>query len=130
MTSRLFPLAAIVTPNLPEAERLTGLEIGNEAQIVRAAERLHSFGTGAVLIKGGHGKGEIVRDVLMSGDDNEIFEAPRIAGPAPHGTGCTLATAIACGLANELSLRDSVTAARDLVRAAIASGQNLGRGRQ
>ena len=125
---RLFPLAALVTPNLPEAERLAGTRIGDEAQIVSAAERIRGLGAKAVLIKGGHATGESVRDVLVTETGAEVFEAPRIATNSTHGTGCTLSTAIACGLANQLSLRAAVSSARDFVQAAIASAPGFGRG--
>ena len=128
MTSRLFPLAALVTPNLPEAERLTGMNAGDEAQIIDVARHLRAFGARAVLVKGGHAEGECIRDILVSKRNTQIFEAPRIAACSTHGTGCTLSTAIACGLASGLLLEDAIAAAREFVRAAIASAPGFGRG--
>ncbi|HTT84085.1 MAG TPA: bifunctional hydroxymethylpyrimidine kinase/phosphomethylpyrimidine kinase [Rhizomicrobium sp.] len=128
MTSRLFPLAALVTPNIPETERLAGMQVEDETQIVAAARRLREFGARAVLVKGGHAEGERIRDILVTGSGAEIFEAPRIAARSTHGTGCTLSTAIACGLANKLPLRDSVIAARAFVQAAIVAAPGFGRG--
>jgi hydroxymethylpyrimidine/phosphomethylpyrimidine kinase len=128
MTSRLFPLATLVTPNLPETERLTAMSVGDQLQILRAATHLRELGARAVLVKGGHADGECVRDVLVSQAGTEIFEAPRIATRSVHGTGCTLSTAIACGLGNGQSLHDAIVAAREFVRAALASAPAFGRG--
>lgn len=128
MTSRLFPLAALVTPNLLEAERLAGMSTGDEAQIIAAARRLRAFGAKAVLVKGGHAEGECVRDILVGEHGTQIFEAPRIATRSTHGTGCTLSTAMACGLANGLLLEEAVATAREFVRTAIATAPGLGHG--
>lgn len=128
MTSRLFPLAALVTPNLPEAKRLTGMNVGDEPDIVRAGQRLREHGAKSVLVKGGHAEGDCVRDVLVAEGGIETFEAPRIAAVSAHGTGCTLSTAIACGLAKGASLSDAIRHARDFVRVALAAAANLGVG--
>jgi hydroxymethylpyrimidine/phosphomethylpyrimidine kinase len=128
MISRLFPLAALVTPNLPEAGQLGGMRLCDEDQIICAAHRLRELGASAVLIKGGHGGGDCVRDVFIAETGLEIFESTRIATGSTHGTGCTLSTAIACGLADRLPLHDAVAAARVFVRAAIASAPGFGRG--
>ena len=128
LRSRLIPVATLLTPNLPEARRLSGTAIGEEGEIVPAAQRLRALGATAVLIKGGHAPGDTVRDILVTQERTEIFEKPRLASRSTHGTGCTLATAIACGLAQGLLLSDAVRRARDFVQAAIASAPDLGRG--
>jgi hydroxymethylpyrimidine/phosphomethylpyrimidine kinase len=128
MTSRLFPLAALVTPNLPETERLTRMNIGDEAEIVCAAQCLLALGARAVLVKGGHAEGDRVRDILVRESGTGIFEDVRIATLAAHGTGCALATAIACGLACHLPLSDAIRQARRFVRAALQSMPELGHG--
>ena len=121
----LIPRAALLTPNVPEAALLAGFEIENIDDMRRAAGILARAGCGAVLIKGGHLAGDVVRDFLLAGGQEEIFAAPRIATTAGHGTGCTLASAIAVGLAQGVGLSDAVRAARDYVRAALAAGLAL-----
>ena len=94
----------------------------------RAAQILLSLGAPAVLLKGGHLPGEQVVDLLATEDGVETFTAPRIVSRNTHGTGCTLASGIAACLAQDMSLRDAVSHARDYVRAAIATAPGLGRG--
>jgi len=125
---RLLPLATLITPNLPEAEVLTGLEIRDEAAMRHAAEMLLTLGVPAVLLKGGHLPGDRVVDLLATEDGIERFESPRIETPHTHGTGCTLASAIAAGLAQGMALRDAVARARAYVRAAIAAAPGIGQG--
>jgi hydroxymethylpyrimidine/phosphomethylpyrimidine kinase len=125
----LFPLARLITPNIPETERLTGLgDITDEAGM-RAAARVLRRETGAraVLIKGGHLAGEAL-DVLDDAGTVHVFRAPRIETTAPHGTGCTLAAASTAGLARGLSLPDAVRTAKRFVTAAIRRAPQLGRG--
>jgi hydroxymethylpyrimidine/phosphomethylpyrimidine kinase len=128
MTLRLFPLATVVTPNLPEAAALTGMAIGDDAQIRQAAQRLRGLGARAVLVKGGHGAGDRVRDILVDEEGVQTFETSRITAGATHGTGCALATAIACGLAGQLTLSDAIRQARRFVLAALESAPDLGHG--
>jgi hydroxymethylpyrimidine/phosphomethylpyrimidine kinase len=116
------PRAAVLTPNLPEAEALTGL---SDAE--RAAAALLAMGARAVLLKGGHAPGEIVRDLLV-GRTRKVFEAKRIDTPHTHGTGCTLASAIAVGLAQGLALEDAVARAHAYVQEAIRTAPGFGRG--
>lgn len=130
MASRLFPLASVVTPNLPEVARLAGLDAADEDQIHLAALRLRDLGAKAVLVKGGHGTGDRIRDILVDGTGVKTFEASRIVAGASHGTGCTLATAIACGLARQISLYDAIQQARDFVRAALQGASPIGHGRR
>jgi hydroxymethylpyrimidine/phosphomethylpyrimidine kinase len=128
LRSRLFPLTALLTPNIPEAEHLTGVSIGNREDTLRAAEELCRLGAGAVLIKGGHATGSPVRDILVRPEAVEEFEFPRISTRSTHGTGCTLASAIACGIAQGRPLVESVRNARIFVQAALESSAVLGRG--
>jgi hydroxymethylpyrimidine/phosphomethylpyrimidine kinase len=125
----LVPMAALVTPNVPEAETLSGVRIGSEADLGRAAERLLLLGPAAVLVKGGHLPGDVVVDVLRTADGGEYrFESPRIDSRSTHGTGCTLASAIALGIAEGLTLEGAVARARLYVFEAIRTAPNLGQG--
>jgi len=124
----LLPRAAVITPNLPEAEALTGLTIRTEHEMRVAAAALLALGVPAVLLKGGHLEGTTVTDLLATASGVEAFAAPRIETRHTHGTGCTTASAVAAGLAQGLSLRDSVIRARAYVRAAIAAAPGFGRG--
>lgn len=125
---RLIPKATVLTPNLPEAELLCGMSIPDLAAMHRAARLLQTLGASAVLLKGGHLDGEIVTDLLATGGQIEAFEGARLPGRNTHGTGCTLASAIATGLAQGYGLRDAVTRARGFVRAAIAGAPDYGHG--
>ena len=124
----LLPMAAVVTPNLPEAEVLAGFPVRTEADMKKAAERLAALGAHAVLLKGGHLEGDRVVDLLLHDGRIERFEDARIASRHTHGTGCTLASAIAAGLAQRMSLVDAVRRARTYVRDAIATAPGYGRG--
>jgi hydroxymethylpyrimidine/phosphomethylpyrimidine kinase len=128
LKARLLPLATVITPNLPEAEVLAGRPIRDVAGMRAAAADLRALGVPAVLLKGGHLEGDVVTDLLVTADGVEAFDAPRIATRHTHGTGCTLASAIAAGLAQGLSLRDAVQRARAYVRAAIAAAPGYGAG--
>jgi hydroxymethylpyrimidine/phosphomethylpyrimidine kinase len=124
----LLPLAAVLTPNLPEAAELLGHKIADETAMVRAATALLALGPRAVLLKGGHLPGDEVVDVLATAPGVVTFRAPRIASRHTHGTGCTLASAVAAGLAQGMELAQAVGRARHYVRAAIASAPGLGCG--
>jgi len=128
MRDILLPMASLITPNLPEAEVLAGFPVSVEADMRRAAERLAALGAKAVLMKGGHLAGDRVVDLLFQAGRFERFEDARIASRNTHGTGCTLASAIAAGLAQKMSLGDSVARARSYVREAIATAPGFGRG--
>jgi hydroxymethylpyrimidine/phosphomethylpyrimidine kinase len=128
LRDRLLPMASLVTPNLPEAEALTGLAIADEAAMRRAADALLRMGMPAVLLKGGHLSGETVVDLLATSEGVEAFRNTRIATRHTHGTGCTLASAIASGLAQGAPLREAVIRARAYVRAAIAEAPGFGHG--
>jgi hydroxymethylpyrimidine/phosphomethylpyrimidine kinase len=124
----LVPRAALLTPNAPEAEALTGLTVSDLEGLRRAGEALLAMGARAVLMKGGHVAGERVVDVLMTGAGETLFEAPRIDTRNTHGTGCTLASACATGLAQGLTLHDAVARAWAYVQEAIARAPGLGKG--
>jgi hydroxymethylpyrimidine/phosphomethylpyrimidine kinase len=128
LTRLLLPMASVLTPNLPEAEVLTGLAIPDIDAMRLAAAALLRLGVPAVLLKGGHLPGDEVVDLLATSDGIEAFAAPRIASRHTHGTGCTLASAIATGLAQGMTLRDAVLRARAYVRAAIAGAPGIGKG--
>ncbi len=125
---RLLPIATVLTPNLPEAEALCGFAIADVGAMHQAAKALLALGPKAVLLKGGHLPGDEVVDLLATGARMEIFRDRRIDTRHTHGTGCTLASAVAAGLAQGLSLRDSVIRGRAYVRAAIASAPGFGAG--
>jgi hydroxymethylpyrimidine kinase/phosphomethylpyrimidine kinase len=124
----LLPLARVVTPNAPEAERVTGLKVEDEAGMRRAARLMREMGARAVLVKGGHLAGGEAIDVLDDAGEVTIFRAPRVETTATHGTGCTLAAAIAACLARGLSLTDAVGAAKRFVTEAIRLAPRLGHG--
>jgi hydroxymethylpyrimidine/phosphomethylpyrimidine kinase len=125
---RMLPLAAVITPNLPEAEALTGLRVRTEADMRAAAAAILAMGVPAVLLKGGHLESDTVTDLLATETGIEAFAAARIATRHTHGTGCTTASAVATGLAQGLSLRDAVIRARLYVRAAIEAAPGFGHG--
>ena len=124
----LFPLAALITPNIPEAERLTGMKISSPDAMVATGEELRKRGARAVLVKGGHLSAETVTDVLVTESGVHRFSGGRLNNPATHGTGCALATAIAVGLAKQYPLARAVESARDFVRGAIEAGLTFGSG--
>lgn len=133
LCSRLIPLATVLTPNLPEASALLGRPVAAPGRPARAAMEeaataLLALGARAVLLKGGHLPGEEVIDVLASAAGVEAFAAPRIATRHTHGTGCTLASAVAVGLAQGMALREAVLRARRYVLLAIAAAPALGAG--
>lgn len=123
----LFPLATLVTPNLPEAAALLGTAMAtSEAAIDEQAERLIGFGAANVLLKGGHGSGETSTDLLLlAGGQRQRFSAPRHETRNTHGTGCTLSSAIASGLAKGLALSEAVGQAKTYISAAIAAADQV-----
>ena len=128
LRQRLLPRAMVITPNLPEAEALTGMPINSVEDMRVAARALLLLGVPAVLLKGGHLAGDELTDLLATADGIEAFTAPRIQTRHTHGTGCTTASAVAAGLAQGLGLRDAVIRARAYVRLAIASAPGFGSG--
>lgn len=128
LLTRLLPLAAVVTPNLLEAEVLTGAPVRSVTEMRDAARALVELGAGAALIKGGHLEGTEAVDVLWDGRAERVWRRPRIASGSTHGTGCTLAAAIAAGLARGASLDAAADRGLAFVARAIASAPGLGRG--
>jgi hydroxymethylpyrimidine/phosphomethylpyrimidine kinase len=129
MRKMLFPRATIITPNLPEAAALLDVKVAvSESEIEAQGRRLLAFGCPAVLIKGGHGDGEESVDFLVMKDSVVRLAASRVATKNTHGTGCTLSSAVAAGLAKGESLEAAVRAAKNYVSAAIASADRLGVG--
>jgi hydroxymethylpyrimidine/phosphomethylpyrimidine kinase len=125
----LFPLASLVTPNLPEAAALLGEPIATDAGAIAAqGRRLMALGAQAVLIKGGHGQGAESVDYLFRGDDIIALTAPRIATRNTHGTGCSLSSAIAAGLARGETLEVAVRGAKTWITEAIAAADRIGIG--
>jgi hydroxymethylpyrimidine/phosphomethylpyrimidine kinase len=127
----LLPMALLVTPNLPEAAALLDEPLAQDEKAMRRqAERILALGPRAVLVKGGHGTGHESADILMDAQSVRRFAAPRVETRNTHGTGCTLSSAIAAGLARGLPLDDAVATAKSFISAAIgASGQlDIGRG--
>jgi hydroxymethylpyrimidine/phosphomethylpyrimidine kinase len=128
----LIPRASLVTPNLHEAAALTGMPFAKDEAAMRAqGEAILGMGAEAVLVKGGHREGPEAVDLLVQRGSVRRFAAPRVATKNTHGTGCTLSSAIAAGLAKGMSLGDSVASAKTYVSAAIAAGArlNIGHGR-
>lgn len=126
MVKQLFPLAALITPNIPETTTLTGLEIKTDEDMDEAAERLFETGARNVLIKGGHLDGRQSSDALYSKSSNEtekyMFSAPRIETRNTHGTGCTYSSAIAAYLAQDYDLENAVKFAKQYIKEAIKDG--------
>jgi hydroxymethylpyrimidine/phosphomethylpyrimidine kinase len=129
LVERLLPLAALVTPNAPEASELTGLSVRVVSDLPAAAGHLLMLGPGAALIKGGHLESDTVVDLLRTADgEQERWETPRQQTTSTHGTGCTLASAAATGIAQGLTLSAAVSRARDYVIRAIATAPGFGTG--
>ena len=128
MRDRLLPLSRVITPNIPEAETLLGMEIGTLDAMKRAAELLMKKGASAVLIKGGHMTGKVLTDVLLDDDGFHLFENERVETVHTHGTGCTMASAIAAGIAQDMPLPAAVERAQAYVAAAIRGAPGFGQG--
>ena len=123
----LIPLATVVTPNIPEAETLTGINISSIHDARRAAEKIVSMGARGVVVKGGHLPGPPV-DLYYDGHQFQEFSAERIETKNTHGTGCTFASAIAAGLAKGMDVVDAVAAAKEYVTGAIKHSFEVGQG--
>ena len=126
--SELVPRARVVTPNAPEAEVLTGKAVETVSGQRRAAEALLELGANGALVKGGHISGDVITDVLQTTTGEWIFESPRIDTTSTHGTGCTLASAIAALLGQGISVPDSVEQAREYLMKAIREAKGFGSG--
>jgi hydroxymethylpyrimidine/phosphomethylpyrimidine kinase len=126
LKTKLIPLATIITPNLPEAASLLNEEVASNAAAIEAqGRRLLALGSSAVLMKGGHGDGPESRDTLITANGVETLSAPRIATRNTHGTGCSLSSAIAAGLAKGEDLTTAVRNAKAFVSAAIAAADRF-----
>jgi hydroxymethylpyrimidine/phosphomethylpyrimidine kinase len=128
LRTALLPLAAVVTPNLPEAEALAGMTIRSEHDAEEAARRIAALGPAAVVVKGGHADSAEIVDLLFDGVTMRAFRQPRIPGSDTHGTGCTFAAAVAAHLALGRSLADAVPVAQRYIAGAIAAAPGLGHG--
>ena len=129
IVSEILPKTALLTPNLAEAAKLTDRELlKNIDDMRRAADDLLKMGPKAVLIKGGHLKGDILTDLLVTQDSEKIFTALRVPGKDNHGTGCTLASGIATGLAQKLPLEEAITRAHNFVQKALEHAPGFGSG--
>lgn len=128
LKERLIPLADIITPNISEAQVLSGISIEGKEDMIKAAEQIAAYYDGAVLVKGGH-LSETADDLLYQKGKVTWFSGNRIDNDNTHGTGCTLSSAIATFLAKGYSMEESVKHAKDYVTGAIAAGLNLGQGR-
>lgn len=128
LKAHLLPQAFLVTPNIPEAVALTGIAIYNQTDAEKAAKVLLAMGAKNVLIKGGHGAGETLVDVLVTADGVQAFPVPRIDSRHTHGTGCTLASAIATRLAQGKAMSQAVQQAQAYVQRAILQAPGFGKG--
>ena len=128
LISLLFPRAAVVTPNVAEAEMLAGEEIISLNGMRHAARTLLGFGSRAVLITGGEHEPGRITDLLVTAEGEALFEAERVETRHTHGTGCTLASAIATGLAQGMDLKLAIARAHRYVQAAIRGAPGLGKG--
>ena len=128
LVTRLLPLAFVVTPNTPELAALTDCEIEDAADALLAAQELLGQGLRAVLAKGGHLGGDLVTDWLVTGQGHRAFTSPRIDSRHTHGTGCTLASALATGLGAGMKLEDAVERARAFVLQGIEQAPGFGQG--
>lgn len=124
----LLPLAAVVTPNAPEASVLAGLDVVDERTAREAARRIQALGPRLVIVKGGHLGGERSEDIVFDGTTFDVLSAPRIDTPHTHGTGCTFSAAIAAGLARGTSPLDAARAAKAFLQGALEHAEPLGAG--
>jgi hydroxymethylpyrimidine/phosphomethylpyrimidine kinase len=127
LKTTLLPIATVLTPNIPEAEVLCGFPIVSQEDMLRAARTMSDLFHTAILLKGGHLQ-ETADDILLVDGHVHWLPGIRIHNPNTHGTGCTLSTALACNLANGMSLVEAAQSAKQYVAKALASGLNLGRG--
>ncbi|MDE6314414.1 MAG: bifunctional hydroxymethylpyrimidine kinase/phosphomethylpyrimidine kinase [Lachnospiraceae bacterium] len=127
LKEKLIPLADIITPNIPEAQVLSNVQIRDKESRIQAAKKIAQNYKGAVLIKGGHDSNNA--DDLLYQQGNVIwYESPRIDNQNTHGTGCTLSSGIACGLAQGYSMEESVAYAKEYITGALQAGLDLGQG--
>lgn len=127
LKNQLMPIAEVITPNVPEAEKLSGMQIRTSADMETAARIIHQGLGPAVLVKGGHQIND-ANDYLFTGVEGHWFNGERIDNPNTHGTGCTLSSAIACNLARETGLIKAVENAKAYISGALRAGLDLGQG--
>jgi hydroxymethylpyrimidine/phosphomethylpyrimidine kinase len=127
LRSRLIPLAKVVTPNLPEAEELTGMKLTKAKEIEEAARRIIAMGAQNVVIKGGHRRGPAI-DLFFDGKKSRALRSPRIRTRHTHGTGCTFSAAITAYLAKGEKIEDAVVLAKKYITQAIRKGFAVGSG--
>ena len=127
LIDEIFPLASVITPNIPEGETISGMPIKDEADMLRAAEAIFKDYGCAVLLKGGHSVND-ANDLLWNADGPQWFKGKRIDNPNTHGTGCTLSSAIASNLAKGFSLAESVRRAKEYISGALSAMLDLGKG--
>jgi hydroxymethylpyrimidine/phosphomethylpyrimidine kinase len=128
LKARLLPLATVVTPNLGEVRLLTGVEVSDRAGMESAARAVHALGPAWALVKGGHLHDDQAADLLWDGQQAIWLEAPRLATPNTHGTGCTLASALAANLASGMDVPAATRAAKQYLNGALAGSFPLGKG--
>ena len=127
LINRLIPLADVITPNIPEGEILAGMEITNEDEMIKAAEKIGKKYDCAVLLKGGHRVND-ANDLLYRNGEFKWFRSERIDNPNTHGTGCTLSSAIAANLAKGYDIDQAIEKAKDYLTGALRAGLDLGKG--
>ena len=128
LIDELLPIATVVTPNAPEAERISGIKIKSVQDMKKAAEIIHGMGAKNVLIKGGHIEGSHSTDILFDGENFHVYEAEHIKPKNTHGTGCTLSSAIASNLALEMDIASAVENAKKYITSAITHSLSIGKG--
>lgn len=129
LTGKLLPHTTVVTPNIPEAEKLTGISIKSRADKIEAARILSDFGARYIIVKGGHEEGEEAVDLLFDGRHISEVASKRIPTVHTHGTGCTFSAALTAGLACGLDMENAMRQAKAFIQAAIEEGIHLGSGR-
>lgn len=127
LKNRLFPIATLVTPNIPEAEAMSGMKIADKTDMEKAAKRISEEYGSAVLLKGGHSVND-ANDLLYENGETSWFEGIRINNPNTHGTGCTLSSAIASNLAKGYGLNASVQLAKEYISGALSAMLDIGKG--
>ncbi len=128
LINKLMPLCTIITPNIPEAEVITGLKINNINDLETMGKSIIKMRIDNVLMKGGHLDSDILTDILITRNSTEYFKSKKIITKNSHGTGCTLSSAIACGLGQQLSLKKSINRAHKYVYKSILNAPNIGKG--
>lgn len=128
LKTSLLPLATVVTPNVPEAEVLTGMTIRTFEDRIKAAEQMLAYGVRAVILKGGHLEGESAEDLIVTESETFILSAPRIQTSDTHGTGCTFSAALTAELAKGCSILEATVTAKQFIQSAITHGLEIGAG--